>query len=39
MDTLGKWCNAEIINVGKDKVRVHYSAFKSSYDENIDIDS
>lgn len=38
LDTVSKWCNAEVLKVDSfnSKVFVHYSGFSSKYDEWMD---
>ena len=37
LDTINKWCNAEIREVDDDRVFVHYTGFVAKYDEWIKI--
>jgi len=38
LDTVNKWCNAEVVEVDMEarRVFVHYTGFKAKYDEWID---
>ena len=35
LDTINKWCNAEVREVDDDRVFVHYTGFVAKYDEWI----
>ena len=39
LDTVNKWCNAEVTQVdsAEHRVHVHYTGFKAKYDEWIDL--
>ena len=39
LDTVNKWCNAEVLEVAPRKVFLHYTGFKAKYDEWIDLDA
>jgi hypothetical protein len=37
LDTVSKWCNAEIASVDNGSVYIHYTGFSTKYDEWIDL--
>ena len=39
LNKIGTWCNAEVLKVTKDSIRVHYSCYSSVFDETIPLNS
>jgi hypothetical protein len=39
LDTVNKWCNAEIASVDNGSVYIHYTGFSTKYDEWINLNN